>query len=63
MEPLALPIRARFIPFPGPRIARLTGVCRISPAGQFFTVLLTTGGRLALFVPAACRVPKYGPVL
>jgi hypothetical protein len=47
VEPLALPIRARFVPLHDTRTARLTGVCRTSPAGQFFTVLLATDGRLA----------------
>ena len=53
MEPLALPIRARFVPLCGHPPARLTGVCHASRATGFFAVLLALGSRLVLFVPAA----------
>ena len=65
MEPLALPIRARFVPFRGrPDCSPDWCIPRI-PGGRFSAVLLATDGGLVLFVPAAgagCRIGPRHPV-
>ena len=53
MEPLALPIRARFVPLRGhPDCSPDWCIPRIS-GGRFCAVMLALGGGLVLFVPAA----------
>ena len=53
MEPLALPIRARFVPLRGrPDCSPDWCMPRI-PVGRFCAVLLALGGGMVLFVPAA----------
>jgi hypothetical protein len=53
VEPLALPIRARFVPLHGrPDCSPDWCIPRI-PGGRFSAVLLATDGGLVLFVPAA----------
>ena len=59
MEPLALPIRARFVPLRGLPACSLDWCIPRIPGGRFSVVLLAPGGGLALFVPAAgagCRI-------
>ena len=65
MEPLALPIRARFVPLHG-RPDCLSNWCipRI-PVGRFSAVLLAMDGGLVLLVPAAgagCRIGPRHPI-
>ena len=53
MEPLALPIHARFVPLHGrPNCSPDWCIPRI-PVGRFSAVLLAMDGGLVLFVPAA----------
>ena len=53
MEPLALPIRARFVPLrEHPDCPPDWCMPRI-PVGRFCAILLALGGGLVLFVPAA----------
>jgi hypothetical protein len=61
VEPLALPVRARFVRLREARTARLTGGCRASRAGRFSAVLLQLGGGLVLFVPVAGAGCWIGP--
>ena len=51
-EPLALPIRARFVPLHGPPDCSPDWCMPCIPGGRFSAVLLQVGG-LVLFVPAA----------
>ena len=61
MEPLALPIRARFVPLRGrPDCSPDWRIPRI-PGGRFSAVLLATDGGLVLFVPAAGAGFRIGP--
>ena len=61
MEPLALPIRARFVPLRGrPDCSPDWCIPRI-PGGRFSAVLLATDGGLVLFVPAAGAGFRIGP--
>ena len=61
MEPLALPIRARFVPLPGrPDCSPDRCMPRI-PGGRFFAVLLATDGGPVLFVPAAGEGGRISP--
>ena len=61
MEPLALPICARFVPLPGhPDCSPDWCIPRI-PGGRFFAVLLALGGGLVLFVPAAGAGGRISP--
>ena len=59
MEPLALPIRARFVPLSG-RPACSSDWCM--PRAGFFAVLFALGGRLVLFVPAAGAGSRISPL-
>src|SRR5208283_3959492 len=65
VEPLALPIRARFVPLPGhPDCSSDWCMPRI-PGGRFCAVPLAMGGGLALFVSSAgagCRIGSRRPV-
>ena len=61
MEPLALPIRARFVPLRGrPDCSSDWCIPRI-PGGRFSAVLLAMDGGLVLFVPAAGAGFRIGP--
>ena len=61
MEPLALPIRARFVPLRGhPACSPDWCIPRI-PIGRFSAVLLALGGRLVVFVPAAGAGSRISP--
>jgi hypothetical protein len=60
VEPLALPIRARFVPLPGHRTPRLTGVYRASRSAGSSPSCSPDGG-LALCVPAAGAGCRIGP--
>jgi hypothetical protein len=61
VEPLALPIRARFVPLHGrPDCSPDWCIPRI-PGGRFSAVLLATDGGLVLFVPAARGGFRIGP--
>ncbi len=53
MEPLALPIRARFVPLRGLPACSLDWCIPRIPGGRFSAVLLATDGGLVLLVPAA----------
>ena len=53
MEPLALPIRARFVPLRGPPDCSPDWCMPRIPVGRFCAVLPATDGGLVLFVPAA----------
>ena len=65
MEPLALPIRARFVPLPGhPDCSSDWCMPRI-PGGRFCAVPLAMCGGLVLFVSSAgagCRIGSRRPV-
>ena len=61
MEPLALPIRARFVPLRGrPDCSPDWYIPRI-PGGRFSAVLLAMDDGLVLFVPAAGAGFRIGP--
>ena len=61
MEPLALPIRVRFVPLCGhPDCSSDWCMPRI-PGGRFCAVLLALGGGLVLFVPAAGAGSRISP--
>ena len=61
MEPLALPIRARFVPLRGhPDCSSDWCMPRI-PVGRLSAVLLALGGGLVLFVPAAGAGSRISP--
>ena len=53
MEPLALPIRVRFVPLRGHPACSPDWCMPRTPGARFSAVLLATDGRLVLFVPAA----------
>ncbi len=53
MEPLAFPIRARFVPLPGHPACSSDWCMPCIPDGRFSAVLLALGGGLVLSVPAA----------
>ena len=61
MEPLALPIRARFIPLPGHPDCSPDWCMPCIPGGRFSAVLLAMDGGLVLFVPAAGAGFRIGP--
>ena len=65
MEPLALPIRARFVPLRGRPDCSPDWCMPCIPGGRFSAVLLALGGGLVLFVPAAgagCRIGPRHPI-
>ena len=65
MEPLALPIRARFVPLRGHPNCSPDWYMPCIPAGGFSAVLLQLGGGLVVFVPAAgagCRIGPRPPI-
>ena len=65
MEPLALPIRVRFVPLSGHPDCS-PGWCMPGiPGGRLSAVLLAMDGALVLFVPAAgagCRIGPLHPI-
>jgi hypothetical protein len=65
VEPLALPIRARFVPLSTRPDGSPDGCMPYMPGGRFPAVLLAMDGALVLFVPAAgagCRIGPRHPV-
>ena len=65
MEPLALPIRARFVPLRGHPDCSPDWCMPCIPVGGFSAVLLALGGGLVVFVPAAgagCRIGPRPPI-
>jgi hypothetical protein len=61
VEPLALPIRVRFVPLHGPRTAPYDWCMPCMPGDRFSAVLLALDGGLVLFVPAAGASFRIGP--
>jgi len=61
VEPLALPIRARFVPLRGRPNCSPDWCMPCIPAGGFSAVLLQPGGGLVVFVPAAGAGRRIGP--
>ena len=65
MEPLALPICARFVPLPGRPYCSTDWCMPCIPVGRFSAVLLAMDSGLVLFVPAAragCRIGPRQPI-
>jgi hypothetical protein len=65
VEPLALPIRARFVPLRGRPDCSPDGCIPRIPGSRFPAVLLAMDGALVLFVPAAgagCRIGPLHPI-
>ena len=61
MEPLALPIRIRFVPLHGPPDCSPYWCIPRIPGDRFSAVLLALDGGLVLFVPAAGASFRIGP--
>ena len=64
MKPLALPIRARFVPLSGHPDRSPDGWMPCIPSSRFSAVLLAMDGALVLSVPAAgagCRIGALHP--
>ena len=61
VEPLALPIRARFVPLRGRPDCSPDWCMPCIPTGRFSAVLLAMDGGLVLFVPAAGAGFRIGP--